>query len=250
MEISEVRVKLVADSSDRLKAYCSITVDGCFVVRDLKIIDGTNGLFVAMPSRKLAARCSCGSKNHLRARYCNECGQALDADRLASARSGRNKLHADIAHPINAECREFIQNRVTEEYEAEIDRARDPEYRGSRYDDEDYDDVDEPVTGFQPYEELIEGLKTNSDVSSESAATDAEESTAPEPEPEPAPEPKLAPDPEPKLAPAAKPPSARPVAVPTPVASPGRDADAKSPDRPPDPVADTPDDDAFGSGIL
>ena len=73
-----------------------------------------------MPSRKLAARCPCGSKNHLRARHCNECGQRVDGERLASARTGRNKLHADIAHPINAECREFIQNRVTEEYKAEI----------------------------------------------------------------------------------------------------------------------------------
>ncbi|MCP4247936.1 MAG: stage V sporulation protein G [bacterium] len=230
MEISEVRVKLVSDSSDRLKAYCSITIDGCFVVRDLKIIDGTNGLFVAMPSRKLAARCPCGSKNHLRARHCNECGQALEGDRLASARTGRNKLHADIAHPINAECREFIQNRVIEEYEAETNRAQDPEYRGSRYDDEDYDDGDVPATGFRPYEELIDGLNKNGDASSESTATEAEPSESTEPEP--------------------RPPSPRPGQVPTPVASQVREADDKPPDRAPDPVADTTGDDDFGSGIL
>ena len=50
MEITEVRVYPVDE--DKLKAYVTITFDQCFVVRDLKIIQGTNGLFVAMPSRK------------------------------------------------------------------------------------------------------------------------------------------------------------------------------------------------------
>ena len=44
MEITEVRIKLMEDSDDRLQAFCSITFDNCFVIRDLKIIDGTNGL--------------------------------------------------------------------------------------------------------------------------------------------------------------------------------------------------------------
>ena len=57
MEITEVRIKLVEGSDDRLQAFCSITFDDCFVVRDLKIIDGSNGPFVAMPSRKLTAHC-------------------------------------------------------------------------------------------------------------------------------------------------------------------------------------------------
>ena len=68
MEITEVRIKLMEDADDRLRAFCSITFDDCFVVRDLKIIDGINGPFVAMPSRKLTSHCpQCGSKNHLRA---------------------------------------------------------------------------------------------------------------------------------------------------------------------------------------
>ena len=53
MEITEVRIKLMEEPGERLKAFCSITFDNCFVVRDLKIIDGSNGPFVAMPSRKL-----------------------------------------------------------------------------------------------------------------------------------------------------------------------------------------------------
>ena len=53
MEITEIRIKLMDDPNDRLQAFCSITFDGSFVVRDLKIIQGTRGSFVAMPSRKL-----------------------------------------------------------------------------------------------------------------------------------------------------------------------------------------------------
>ncbi len=139
MEITEVRVKLMEDSDDRLQAFCSITFDDCFVVRDLKIIEGSSGPFVAMPSRKLTSHCSsCGCKNHLRAQYCNQCGSRLREDRTLRDQEGRAKLYADIAHPINSECREMIQKRVIAEFEAELERSRQPGYV-SRYDDE-YDD--------------------------------------------------------------------------------------------------------------
>ncbi|MBM2828087.1 MAG: SpoVG family protein [Actinobacteria bacterium] len=51
MEITEVKVYPVSEN-EKLKAYATIIFDDCFVVRDLKIIDGNNGLFVAMPSKK------------------------------------------------------------------------------------------------------------------------------------------------------------------------------------------------------
>ncbi len=138
MEITEVRIKLVEDSDDRLQAFCSITFDNCFVVRDLKIIEGSNGPFVAMPSRKLTAHCpGCGYKNHLRAKYCNQCSARLTSSRERDP-AGRTKLYADIAHPIHSDCRDVIQRKVIEELEAELDRAENPDYR-SRY-DEDYDD--------------------------------------------------------------------------------------------------------------
>ena len=57
MDITEVRIKLMEDAGDRLRAFCSITFDDCFVVRDLKIIEGASGPFVAMPSRKLTSQC-------------------------------------------------------------------------------------------------------------------------------------------------------------------------------------------------
>ena len=80
MEITEVRIKLMEDPQERLQAFCSITFDHCFVIRDLKIIEGAKGSFVAMPSRKLTDRCPrCNTKNQLRALYCNQCGvQLLD----------------------------------------------------------------------------------------------------------------------------------------------------------------------------
>lgn len=144
MEITEVRIKLMEEPGERLKAFCSITFDDCFVIRDLKIIDGTSGPFVAMPSRKLTSHCGqCGMKNHLRANYCNQCGKRLEEGRLIKDADGRAKLYADIAHPINSFCREMIQSRVIDEYYEEIERAKLPGYI-SRYDDFDVDYVEVP----------------------------------------------------------------------------------------------------------
>ncbi|MEX2141654.1 MAG: SpoVG family protein [Pirellulales bacterium] len=140
MEITEVRIKLMEEAGERLQAFCSITFDDCFVIRDLKIIEGSNGPFVAMPSRKLTAHCSqCGSKNHLRANYCNQCGLRLQEDRSVKDEEGRAKLYADIAHPINSACREMIQDRVIREFYEEQERAKLPGYV-SRYDEFDFDE--------------------------------------------------------------------------------------------------------------
>ena len=134
MEITEVRIKLIENAVERLLAFCSITIDHAFVVRDLKIIGGPSGPFVAMPSRKLSAHChACGFKNPLRAGYCNQCGKKQAENQLPRDEDGRLRLYADIAHPINASCREQIQNRVVREYEAELVRAKEPGYI-SRYD--------------------------------------------------------------------------------------------------------------------
>jgi stage V sporulation protein G len=139
VEITEVRIKLMDEPGERLKAFCSITFDNCFVIRDLKIIEGQTGPFVAMPSRKLTAHChQCGMKNHLRAQFCNQCGARQAQDRMPLDADGRAKLYADIAHPINSTCREQIQAAVVEEYELELERAKQPNYV-SRYDDFDMD---------------------------------------------------------------------------------------------------------------
>ena len=74
MDITEVRIKLIDDPSERLLAFCSITLAGAFVVRDLKIIVGPRAV-VAMPSRKtLQPLSGCGFRTP-RAMYCNQCGR-------------------------------------------------------------------------------------------------------------------------------------------------------------------------------
>ena len=78
-----------------------------------------------MPSRKLTDRCPrCGTKNHLRARFCNDCAAELDEDRAVKDHDGRAKLYADIAHPINSGCRDMIQRKVLESFEEEKILAR------------------------------------------------------------------------------------------------------------------------------
>ena len=83
MKITEVKVFPV--NEDRLKAYVSITIEDSFVVRDLKIIQGPSGLFVAMPSKKR-----------------------------------KDGQFRDIAHPLNQETRTHIEDKVFEAYEKEL----------------------------------------------------------------------------------------------------------------------------------
>ena len=143
MEITEVRVKLVQNKDDRLKAFCSITLDNEFVIRDIKIIEGTGGHFVAMPSRKMSDHCEkCGGKNHLKARFCNNCGAALPENRTKQDSKGRMKLHADIAHPINAKCRQRIQEKVVAMFEEEWEKSKQPGYQPVDLDESD-DDIPE-----------------------------------------------------------------------------------------------------------
>lgn len=147
MEITEVRVKLMDEPGERLQAFCSITFDDSFVVRDLKIIEGATGPFVAMPSRKLTAHCPhCGCKNHLRAAFCNQCGARLKEQQAIKDDEGRAKLYADIAHPINSTCRELIQERVIRAFREERERAKQPGYISSY---EDFEQ-DVPVAASQP----------------------------------------------------------------------------------------------------
>jgi len=156
VEITEIRIKLMENSEDRLRAFCSITIDDSFVVRDLKIIDGAHGPFVAMPSRKLTGHCQrCRHKNHLRSAYCNHCGVKLGGDSESSFESPQ-KLYADVAHPINSGCREMIQTAVVEEFQAELAKSSQPGYR-SRYDD-DFADAG-PLDGPEDGPDLKDAIK-------------------------------------------------------------------------------------------
>ncbi|RMH74207.1 MAG: hypothetical protein D6675_00680 [Gemmatimonadetes bacterium] len=85
MEITEVRISL--HEAGRLRAFANITFDDCFVVRGLKVIEGRDGFFIAMPSREVEGE-------------------------------GDRKEYRDIAHPITNEMREYIETKVLEEYHA------------------------------------------------------------------------------------------------------------------------------------
>ncbi|HDP37062.1 MAG TPA: septation protein SpoVG [Candidatus Atribacteria bacterium] len=87
MEITDVRLRKI-ETEGKLRAYVSITFDDSFVVHDLRVIDGNKGMFVAMPSKRLP-----------------------------------NGDHKDIAHPINTEIREKIQNAVLDVYHRELEET-------------------------------------------------------------------------------------------------------------------------------
>jgi stage V sporulation protein G len=142
MRVTEVRIKLTPPAQDRLRGFCSITLDSAFVVRDIKIIDGPNGVFVAMPSRKLMDHChQCRSKNHLRARFCNNCGAQLNENRHSGGEDTRLKLHCDVAHPINAQCRAMVQEAIVKAYHEELERSKAPGYQPQKFDEFEDDSV-------------------------------------------------------------------------------------------------------------
>ncbi len=123
MEITEVRIFLKDSADKKLKAYATITLDDVFVVRNIKVIEGTNGVFIAMPSRKLKTPCpKCGSRNEARSKYCNQCASSLPL--ISQPITGESQAqdmqsdHKDIAHPITQEFREYLQKKVLIAYES------------------------------------------------------------------------------------------------------------------------------------
>ncbi len=128
MEITEVRVVLKDSPDKKLKAYATVTFDNVFVVRNIKVIDGVTGLFIAMPSRKVKHPCpKCAFKNELRSKYCNQCAAALPAEAMSQRVEepvNSQSEHKDIAHPITQTFREYLQKRVLEAYEQEKNKIK------------------------------------------------------------------------------------------------------------------------------
>jgi len=109
-------VSLVNSPNSRLRAYASITLDGVFVVRDIRIIEGKKGLFVAMPSKKTQKPCAkCGFKNPTSNRFCGSCGTSLPEE--ASQKVVAAERHKDLAHPISSEFREYMQKIIIDSYQ-------------------------------------------------------------------------------------------------------------------------------------
>ena len=136
MNITDVRVSLIDGSDDQLLAFCTITFDRAFVVRDIRVINGANGPFVAMPSRRVTTNCGrCGSKNYLGSKFCAECGAKVQP--ISEARMPeRSRGYIDIAHPINAKARETLQKHVIAAYQREIEKSERPDYQPTRFESE------------------------------------------------------------------------------------------------------------------
>ena len=127
MEITEIRVFPKEGQDKKLKAYVTVTFDGVFVVRNIKIIEGKGHVFIAMPSRKLRFSCpKCSFKNEIESRFCNKCGVQLPLVKEEDIEESPDaKLqHRDIAHPITKEFREYLQLRVLEVYRKEVEAGR------------------------------------------------------------------------------------------------------------------------------
>jgi len=128
VEITEVRIFPKEGKDKKLKAYAAVTFDSAFVVRNIKIIEGSKGLFVAMPSRKLREACaSCGYTNAVKSKFCNECGKVLNASPVKVRQemnyqeedAQRQSDHRDIAHPITPEFRDYLQGKVLTAFQTE-----------------------------------------------------------------------------------------------------------------------------------
>jgi len=160
LNITEVRVKLMRNRSDRLRAFCSITIDDDFVVHDLRVIEGRKGFFVAMPSRKLTDNCPrCSGKNELRAKFCGECGNRLSDGRQKDAR--HEKVHVDVAHPINTICREMLQQEVLAAYREEAGKAgQQPAGEGAPEGEGAYDELAEEYDEEYDLPEGVEKAQT------------------------------------------------------------------------------------------
>lgn len=120
MKITEIRVFL-KDSSmgdGKLKAFATVTFDSVFVVRDLKIIEGKTGRFVAMPSSRLTFPCpKCRKKNYPCSKFCTECGANLVELNFVQRCDVAKAEHHDIAHPITSDMRKYLQNAILKAYD-------------------------------------------------------------------------------------------------------------------------------------
>ena len=121
MEITEIRVFQKEGQDKKLKAYTTVTFDNAFVVRNIKIIQGLNGLFIAMPSRKMKRLCQkCHFKNEVGSKFCNHCGTPVKPENQNTELVDAKTEHRDIAHPITQQFREYLQMKILEAYERDI----------------------------------------------------------------------------------------------------------------------------------
>src|ERR1043166_7249002 len=94
MEISDVQIYLM--NEEKLKAYATVIIDNAFLIRDLKVIQGNNGLFIAMPAKKM-----------------------------------KDGSYRDIAHPLNQDTRQYFEKKILEAFEKATQDSGSTEEGGS-----------------------------------------------------------------------------------------------------------------------
>ena len=109
MEVTKVYVRLADNNENpRLRAYCTIIIDNAFAVHDLKVIDGKDGVFVAMPTRKIRIRCpGCDRTNPTGQRWCGNCGRRLE---------DIQRQCLDSAHPVTQNARFLVEDAVLDAF--------------------------------------------------------------------------------------------------------------------------------------
>ncbi len=116
MNITNTQLDIIENPNGKLRAFCSLTFNHEFVVKNFKIIKGKHGLFVAMPSRKLTKPCyRCDNRAFRNANYCDRCGKEFD-DRSGNSHHDTDETHSDIAFPIEDDFREQLEDRLIAAY--------------------------------------------------------------------------------------------------------------------------------------
>lgn len=115
-----------APQRGKILAYCTITLNGQFIVYDFKILrDDLGNLYVGMPSRRLYDKCErCNFKNVRFMRFCNGCGCQLPPYPEIAEDGRRPKVFEDSAHPIDSEFRAYLSNTILDSYESFIRETR------------------------------------------------------------------------------------------------------------------------------
>jgi stage V sporulation protein G len=175
MNVTEVRVHMLRErgkDNEKLRAFATITFDNCFVVREVKVIEGERGLFVAMPSRKQMDRCrKCGCRNATQSNFCNGCGIELPKRNFNDNRS-REKIYLDIAHPVNSECRQMVHRAVIDAYNDALAASPEDEFAGSNDDQEhsegsqdigltDYYESDDDETNIEEEDSAVSAVSAD-----------------------------------------------------------------------------------------
>lgn len=132
LSISEVGIMLINNPAKKtLRAFCTITIGEVLAIHDIKLIEGKNGLFVAMPQKEITYKCpnsSCAGKPWVADKYCHLCGQNLAENRFERSPDGKTIVRADVCFPTSNDFRQSLTKTVVNAYNWELLLSLRPDY--------------------------------------------------------------------------------------------------------------------------